>query len=78
MSKLRERFDKKGFGVSKYARAHGMSHATLSLVLDGKLTGTNASSGGKVRKVFVQLKQDGVYIGRLPWEKKERAGGDVC
>lgn len=73
MSKLRERFDKKGFGVSKYAKAHDINHVTLSLVLSEKLTGKNASKDGKVRRIFMLLKGDGVYIGRLPWEKKDQA-----
>lgn len=72
MSKMRERFDKKGFGVSKYARAHNINHATLSLILSGTLTGKNLPcKSGEVRRAFMQLKSDGVYIGALPWEKKD-------
>lgn len=66
---LRDRFDAKGFGVMKYARAHGLSHPILSKVLAGKeVTGTHKSRKGATRKVYVQLKKDGVWLGALPWE----------
>ena len=64
---LRERFDRRGFGVNKYAKAYGLHSSTLSRVLTEELTGKNAS-GGAVRKVIAQLKKDEVYIGKLPWE----------
>ena len=67
---LRERFDRRGFGVNKYAKAYRLNSSTLSRVLTGELTGKNAS-GGAVRKVILQLKKDEVYIGRLPWECAE-------
>ena len=64
---LRERFDKRGFGVQKYATAYKLSHSTLSRVLSGELNGKN-KAGGAVRKVIAQLKEDHVWIGILPWE----------
>lgn len=65
---LRERFDKRGFGVNKYAKAYGLNSSTLSRVLSGELTGKN-DAGGTVRKVIAQLKKDHVYVGQLPWER---------
>jgi len=53
--------------VKKYATAYKLNHSTLSRVLSGELTGKNRA-GGAVRKIIAQLKKDGVYIGRLPWE----------
>ncbi len=64
---LRERFDRRGFGVNKYAKAYRLNSSTLSRVLSGELNGKN-DAGGAVRKVIAQLKKDEVYIGQLPWE----------
>ncbi len=70
--KLRERFDARGFGVSKYAKAHSLSQPILSNVLNSadETTGTNRSRSGVTRKVYAQLKKDEVWIGALPWEAK--------
>ena len=67
---MRERFDKKGFSPTAYAKAYGVSRDVLYRVLDGKLTGVKKSheNGGNTRKVIAQLKKDGIWIGRLPWE----------
>lgn len=67
---LRERFDMRGYAVNKYARAHGLSQPILSNVLNGKkdTTGTHRSRKGATRRVYAQLKKDGVWIGALPWE----------
>ncbi len=69
---LRECFDAQGFGVVKYAKAHGLGETRLSEVLGEKdwATGTNRSRVGATRKVYAQLKKDGIYIGALPWEMK--------
>lgn len=70
---LRERFDAKGFGVVKYARAHGLSRVILSNVLSERedTAGTRRTQRGETRKVYAQLKKDGVWIGALPWEVKD-------
>lgn len=70
---LKERFDAKGFSVVKYARAHGLCQPTLSLILgcDAQTTGKRKSAKGNTRRVFAQLKKDGVWIGALPWEGAE-------
>lgn len=72
MSSMRERFNKKGFGVNKYAKAHNINHCTLSMILDGVLNGEKSPETGRVRRALQQLKNDGVYIGRLPWEKSKK------
>lgn len=72
MTELRERFDKKGFGVSRYADAHGLCQPILSNVLNQKsrAKGTNRSRLGRTKRVYEQLKEDGVWVGPLPWENK--------
>lgn len=67
---LRERFDARCLAVNKYARAHKLSQPILSRVLSGdeEIKGTNRSRSGTTRKVFAQLKKDGIWIGPLPWE----------
>jgi len=67
---LKERFDSRGFGVSKYAKVHGLSQPILSNVLKGDaLTkGTRRTRVGVTKKVYLQLKKDDIWIGKLPWE----------
>ena len=67
---MRERFNKKGFSPTAYAKAYGVSRDVLYRVLNGKLTGVKKSheNGGNTRKVIAQLKKDGIWIGRLTWE----------
>jgi len=67
---LKARFDAKGFSVVKYARAHGLCQPTLSLILggDAQTTGKKKTAKGNTRKVYMRLKEDGVWIGALPWE----------
>jgi len=69
---LRERFDAKGFGVVKYSKAHLLSQTRLSEVLAEKniATGRNRTRTGATRKVYAQLKKDGIWMGALPWEVK--------
>lgn len=69
---LRERFDAKGFGVVKYAKAKNLCQTRLSEVLAEKefATGKNRSKTGVIRKVYAQLKKDEIWIGALPWEVK--------
>ncbi len=64
---LRDRFDRRGFSVKKYATAYKLNHSTLSRVLSGELTGKN-KAGGAVRKIIAQLKKDKVWVGAIPWE----------
>lgn len=68
---LRKRFDAKCLGVVKYARSHMLTQSTLSNVLDAheEISGKkNNITTGMTRKIYLQLKCDGIWIGALPWE----------
>lgn len=60
---LRDRFDKRGFAVNKYARAYGVNPAILTQVLDGNLNGKQ-NIDSSVRKIIAQLRNDGVFVGK--------------
>lgn len=68
-SLLKKRFDMRGFAVAAYARAYKVDHAILSKVLQGKLDGTKDHRGGSTKKIILRLKVDGVWRGRVPWDK---------
>lgn len=68
MSDMKKRFDKRGFGVNAYAKAYGVDPSILSKVLQEKFDGSKGHRGGAVRRIIAQLKKDGVWRGRLPWE----------
>jgi hypothetical protein len=72
ITKLRDRFDKRGFSPQSYSKAYKVDRRTLYDVFSGKATGIKNSDKktGDVRNILVQLKKDGVWIGRLPWEEK--------
>lgn len=75
---MRERFEKRGFSVTKYARALGVQHSIVTRVLDGKMDGSRyykSDRSKNTRRVIAQLKKDGIWIGPLPWEmEKDRKG----
>ena len=64
---LRDRFNSKGFGINAYVKAHNINQTTLSLVLDGKLKGSNVTAQGNTKKVITQLYRDNIWIAPLPW-----------
>ncbi|WP_294962088.1 hypothetical protein [Sulfurimonas sp.] len=64
---LRERFEGRFLIKSKYAKACRADPKILHQVLDLKGDGTKRD--GATRRVIVQLKNDGIWIGKLPWEK---------
>ncbi len=68
---LKERFDKRGFGVTAYARAYGVDVSLLSKVLSCEYDGSKGHRGGATRKIIAQLKKDKVWIGPLPWDKPQ-------
>ncbi|WP_455756507.1 hypothetical protein [Sulfurimonas sp.] len=68
-SNLRKRFDDSGRTPAKYAVAKGLQETALRRVFDGTTNGKNARKEGQTRKVFCHLKQDGIWIGKLPWER---------
>jgi hypothetical protein len=67
---LRERFDSRGFSPQAYAKAHDVDRSTLYDVFNGTVTGKKSSSNksGDAKRIIAQLKQDKVWIGKLPWE----------
>lgn len=65
---LKERFDRRGFAVSAYARAYDVDHGILSKVLEGVLDGSKGHRGGSTRRIIAQLKADKIWIGKLPWD----------
>jgi hypothetical protein len=68
---MRERFDSSGRSVVKYANAHGLSHHTVSRVLDGIYTGKRRDKN--VVKVIEQLHADSIWIEPLPWDDTQTA-----
>lgn len=70
-STMRKKFDKKGYSPSAYAKAHDISRETLYAVLNGKYDGSKSSQKGKTRKTIMLLKNDGIWIGPLPWERQD-------
>lgn len=70
---LRERFDSRGFSPMAYAKAYSIRRDTLYDIFSGVSTGKKDSSkkSGDVRRAIAQLKKDKVWIGPLPWEKRE-------
>ena len=73
-SLLKKRFDDSGRSYAKYATAKGLQETALRRVVYGKSDGTRAKEDGPARKVFCHLKQDGIWIGKLPWEKLPSKG----
>lgn len=67
---LKERFDSRGFGVTSYARAYGVGHSILSLILSGTYNGKYEGRNGDTRRIIAQLKNDKIWVGKLPWEDK--------
>lgn len=67
---LKRRFELSGRTVVAYARAKNLQVTALQRVLSGVTTGERARAEGQTRKVFMHLKADGIYIGKLPWEKE--------
>ena len=67
---LRARFDARGYGVAKYARANRLDRSTLSRVLSGRLNGSRISKIGNTRRAILALERDGVWLDPLPWEDR--------
>jgi len=67
---IRERFDAKNFAVVKYAKNNELSQPILSRILndDETVHGKGKNGKGVSRKIFMQLKTDGIWLGALPWE----------
>jgi len=68
-SLLRKRFTDSGRSVAKYATAKGFKETALNRVLDGTTNGSRARKEGETRRVICHLRTDGIWIGKLPWDK---------
>jgi hypothetical protein len=73
-TKLKKRFEDRGFGVVAYAKAFGFEPPYLRQLLNGRLD-KNAPKVVLGREVYgfyhlmcLKLKEDGLLIGLLPWE----------
>ena len=67
--KLKKRFDDGGRSFAKYATAKGLQETALKRVIFGITNGVRSTQEGQTRKVILRLKEDGIWIGRLPWEQ---------
>ncbi len=67
-TRLRARFEDKKYTVSRYAQILKINHSILSNILDGKYDGSKSKEGGATRKMIIELKKDGVWLGKFPWE----------
>lgn len=68
ITKLRDRFSRSKYSVVQYSRILGVNHSVVSCVLDGVYSGKHNKKGA-TRRVMLELKKDGIWIGPLPWEK---------
>ncbi len=68
---LLERFKRSGRSIKAYAVAKGLQETALRRVLIGITNGKNARKEGQTRKVICHLKEDGIWKGRLPWDKPQ-------
>lgn len=75
MSVLRYRFSKmKTFSDKDYIEKHGLDKTTFSKVMNRRVTGAKVKDPlGKAGKIITQLKKDGVWFGKLPWEGKDES-----
>jgi len=69
---LKKRFDDSGRSYTKYATAKGLQETALKRVLEGVTSGIRSRKEGQTRKVIRHLKEDGIWIGRLPWEQQTK------
>jgi len=70
-SLLKQRLRSSGRVAAVYARAKGLQETALRRVLDGITNGKKARKEGQTRKVICHLKEDGIWVGRVPWDKPQ-------
>ena len=68
---LKRRLRNSGRVAAVYAKAKGLQETALRRVLNGVTNGKNARKEGQTRKVICHLKDDGIWIGQLPWDKPQ-------
>jgi len=57
---LRDKFLKKGFSFTNYAKSRGLNRTMLHKVIAGVLTGRRKTQKGMVAKIIRSLQEDGV------------------
>ena len=68
-TRLKQRFDKRLLSDDKYCKAYKLDSSMFSKLMKGRVTGAKSKGNGTVAKIISRLKADGIWIGRLPWEK---------
>lgn len=68
---LKQRLTNSGRVAAVYAKAKGLQETALRRVLSGETNGKRARREGQTRKVISHLKKDGIWIGKLPWDKPQ-------
>jgi len=68
---LKRRLRNSGRVAAVYAKAKGLQETALRRVLNGVTNGKNARKEGQTRKVICHLKEDGIWIGKYPWDKPQ-------
>lgn len=69
---IRARFDALLFDDGKYVKKHNLDKTTFSKLMNRRVTGKNVKDENSTTgKIIAQLKKDGVWVGELPWTKKE-------
>lgn len=73
---LRARFDLASKHDKKYCTNNGLDNVLFCNLLKRRVTGKNLKDAdNKTGKIIVQLKNDGFWIGELPWEVKNESKG---
>jgi len=69
---LRARFDGKCLSDEKYIKKHELDKTTFSKLMKRRVTGTKSKGPDTtVGKIIFQLKKDGIWWGKLPWEARD-------
>lgn len=73
---LRARFDLASKHDKKYCANNDLDNVLFCNLLKRRVTGKNLKDGdNKTGKIIVQLKKDGFWVGKLPWEEKDESKG---
>lgn len=68
---LKKRFDESGRTYAKYATAKNLQETALKRVIEGVTNGSRTRKEGQTRRVICHLRADGIWIGKLPWDKPQ-------
>jgi len=67
---LRERFYARGHSIANYARAFDLDRETLKAVMRGSVNGKNNTKQQKARTCILKLKEDEIWLEKIPWEER--------